>query len=429
MHDHTHDHVITADFPSWIPDNDLEEPPIPVTIISGFLGSGKTTLLKHLLQSKPGGDYGLIINDVGEVNIDAHEVESRFPSGGETVQRLSKLTKGCICCSLQPDLANALVYFWEESKPAHILIESSGAANPRNILQTFYNKNYTGHTLTEVFSLSNLITVVDMPHFLSEWDKATGDTKTRRQIFLNDPRTPYLELIMEQIETCDVLVLNKMDLLSEEEQTRPDLILEDLNPRALRTMVTEGKVEAETLLDIPRFDLNKTQKGSRIFQHLEQPKPKVPGLFESKLSVSSGGLLQNLTAPKRTNHGYGLETLIFTSRQPADQAKLFRVLRSKIPGVVRAKGFYWTTERLDQCGVLSLAGNILRADYAGPWYIDLYLQGRAQLDHMPETIEIAWQDPPIGDRRQEIVFIGVNLDKELLSTELNNCLTTYTFNE
>jgi G3E family GTPase len=398
-------------FLGWAPDVAEEHQPVPVTVISGFLGSGKTTLLKHLLTSRPGGRFGLVVNDVGAVNIDADDLERNFPAGGETVQVLSELTQGCICCSIGDELADAMVYLWEESRPAHILIEASGAANPRNILQTFYTQNFAGHGLLEVFKLSNLLTVVDTAHFLKEWDHALGDRKSRRRIFLNDPRKPYLELIMEQIETCDVLVLNKQDQLDDENRHRADMILTDLNPRAHRIHTCEGKADPAEILDTPRFDLHQTQRGGEVYHHLEQTEehPEPHG---------------DPHHHHHDHHGYGLTTVVFRARRPARQRDLFRVLRSELPGVLRAKGFYWTAEDPEQCGILSLAGGVLRADRAGLWFIDMLRQGRAEMDDMPPTVRAAWQDQPLGDRRQEIVLIGVNLNTADILTKLGNCLTS-----
>ncbi len=395
-------------FLSWRPDPADTLWKVPVTVLSGFLGSGKTTVLKHLLSSRPGGRFGLIVNDVGAVNVDAEDLKRNYPEDGETVQMLSELTQGCICCSIGDELADALVYLLEKSHPDHILIESSGAANPRNILQSFYTRNAAGHSLLDVFRISNLITVVDAAHFLKEWRHAEGDRRQKRRIFLNDPRKPYLELIMDQIETCDLMVINKADLLDAADLEAVQGILGDLNPRAAQTVTEQGLCDAAHVLDAHRFELNKTQRSSAIDQRL-----KLPGTRPVPAAT--------LFPEKPKTHGYGLQTMVYRARHPFRSAEFFKIVRGQIPGVLRAKGFYWTDEYPDQCGILSIAGGVLRADKAGPWYADLVEQGLAALEDMPAFVQVTWEEG-VGDRRQELVFIGINLDEAGITARLDAAL-------
>lgn len=396
-------------FLSWRPDPADTETKTPVTVLSGFLGGGKTTLLKHLLSSRPGGRFGLIVNDVGAVNLDAADLKRNFPDEEETLQMLSELTQGCICCSIGDELADALVYLLEKSRPAHVIIEASGAANPRNILQSFYTRNAAGHSLLDVYRITNLVTVVDAPFFLKEWRQAEGNRRQKRRIFLNDPRKPYLELILEQIETCDLLIVNKTDALSEADLADVQGILQDLNPRAEQFPVSHGRCKPEDLLDRSRFELQKTQRASAIDQRLvlpgARPPPSAP-LMPARLKT----------------HGYGLQTMVYRARRPFRGSEFFRILRGKIPGLLRAKGFYWSDEHPDQCGIVAIAGGVLRADRAGPWYADLVEQGEATLEAMPEFVRVVWEEGA-GDRRQEIVLIGLNLDEDEITRMLDGALT------
>lgn len=385
-------------FLGWRPERvPPEAEKLPVTVISGFLGSGKTTTLLHLLQSRPDIPFGLLVNDVGEVNLDAETLRSGYPENDPRIDLIQELSQGCICCSIGDALGDALVYLYESTRPGQVLIEASGAANPRNILQSFYTSNAAGHSLLDVFRISNLVTVLDAAHFLREWDLAEGDTRKKRRIFLNDPRKPYLELILEQIETCDLLLINKSDLLNPEELQKVQGIVTDLNPRAEQIVTTRGECDPDQILDVSRFELNRTQRASAIDSRLQ-----LPGAKPFKPST--------LLGEKPKTHGYGLQTLVFRARRPFRQQEFFRVLRGGIPGLLRAKGYYWSDAHPDQCGLLSIAGGVLRADKAGPWYADLVEQDRATLNHMPDHVREVWEEG-VGDRRQEIVLIGTKFNE------------------
>ncbi len=399
-------------FLTWVPEIKPDHQPVKVTLLSGFLGSGKTTLLKHLLRERPGGRFGVVVNDVGDVNIDAADLKQNFPEEESSMEVLTELTQGCICCSIGNELADSLVYLWEEYRPAHIFIEASGMANPRNVLQAFYSRNFAGHSLEEVFVIANMVSVLDCGQFLEEWDRALADKRRKRRILLSDPRHPYVELIMDQVETCDILVLNKQDKLSEQDQARVLDIFSDLNPRARLLPVKEGQVDPDEILEAQHFDLHETQRGGRVYHYLELEGP-------APVDVEDLTEDEGLAKPSKS---YGLTTMVFRSRNPARQQDLFRVLTSEIPGLVRAKGFYWTSDELASCGVLSLAGGILRADRAGKWFIDLVQAGKEKLDEMPPPVRAAWDGPIQGDRRQEIVLIGVDLDRKEVMGKLEKCL-------
>lgn len=385
----------------------------PITIISGFLGAGKTSLLVNLLEKRPRGKFGLVINDVGEVNIDSDEVRRRFPMGGGRIDLLKELTQGCICCTMGDALADALVYLHEKSYPAHVLVEASGVANPRNILQAFYTSNFYDHSLLEAYRIHNLVTVLDTPQFLNAWLSISDKPGVRRHLFLNDPERPYLELVMDQIDTCDVLVLNKADLMERDALNQARMILKGLNPRAKQWVTVEGRMEdIGDLLDCVRFDLDEIQNSALLDRHLHKPAPDQAPQFPA-------------LHPPHHHHdhqGYGLQTMIFRARRPFHTERFFSILRTALPEVIRAKGYYWADQYPDQCGLLSLAGGILRADKAGPWFAESLNKGAVRREDMPDTVKTAWLDDELGDRRQEIVLIGTHLDREAITAKLESAL-------
>ncbi len=406
-------------FLGWEPEPiPSEEGKTPVTLISGFLGSGKTSLLTHLLENRPQGKFGLVINDVGDVNLDADLLRRQFPDGGGRIDLLKELTQGCICCTMGDALADALVYMHEKSSPAHVIVEASGVANPRNILQAFYTYNFRGHSLLSAYRITNLVTVIDTPHFLREWTATSETPSNRRHLFLNDPRKPYLELIMEQVETCDVLVLNKMDLLSVAQLNQARDILKGLNPRAKQLVTDHGQLtDVGELLDQHRYDFEQIQTAAIVDKHLTPPESQAHAH-----ETEEGHEHAQHHAHHHDHHGYGLQTMTFRARRPFKAADFFRIMRREIPEVIRAKGFYWVDQYPDQCGILSIAGGVFRADKAGPWFVDVLARGNINREKMPEAVRAVWQDDEQGDRRQEIVLIGHKLDEAAIHALLESAL-------
>lgn len=384
-------------FLSWQPEESRKQHPTPVTLFSGFLGAGKTTLLRHLLAQQGEKSIALVINDVGEVNMDAAQVQRDLKNQDQSIELLQELTQGCICCSIGDELADALVYLQEKGQPDEIWIEASGISNPRNILSTFYMANIHGHTLVDAFALKNIITVVDAGLFASEWSKTE--------------QSPYIELITDQLETCDAIVLNKLDRVSPDELRKVYAIVEAHNPRAERFSCTEGNLESDLLLGPARFDLQPTQRGSTVYCHLE----KLPDHQED--------------APHHHDHQHPFQTVFFQSRLPVNEELFLHALETRLPNVVRAKGFFFTSDQPGCCSIVSLAGGILRAEPAGMWYVDLVEAGKASMEEMPPEVQAAWKPLPLGDRRQEIVLIGVDLVESEVLDILSSCLKPIQDNE
>jgi len=386
-------------FLGWNPAHDITESDrTPVTFLSGFLGAGKSSLLRHLLRNTPGGRFALVVNDVGDVNIDAEDLRRNFPDNTGAVASMRALTQGCICCSIGNELADALIHLRETQSPAHILVEGSGVSSPQNLLQTLCQRNLFGRSVLDAVRVHNMVTVVDAAVFLREWRDLRERKRRRAHILFVDPRRPLVELMMEQVETADILLINKTDLLTPADLRELTDVLRGLNPRAEIDSMTEGEIDTSVLLDRARFDFRDTQCGSALMQRLG-----LPG--------------------KTTAHhaSFGLDTFTFHARRPFRSRDFFRVLRGGLTGVVRAKGYYWTAEKPQLCGMMSLAGNVLRADYMGKWYAALLEEGKPRPENLPVEIAAHWIEGP-GDRRQEIVLIGVDLDAEGLRLTLEACL-------
>ena len=435
-------------FLHWKPSAEHLARKLPVTVISGFLGAGKTTLLNHLLREPGNRKIAVIVNDLGEVNIDASLIrEGAKQMEGSELGAMKELTSGCICCSIRTDLADALVEILETYQPDHLVIEATGAAEPLSIAETLYATNAEGFSLQDVSFINNLVTIIDSQFMAGEWALIPKGRLIRRQrILQSDPRKPLIELLIEQAECADVLLLNKTDLLEEDDVERLRGALADLNPHAEILTCRESEVSPGEILDRARFVEEETVGGARwrkvITEHLkaaDSSSGRPTEVEESEERVADHSHCDHEHGHCEHSHGhddhdhdhdhhehhhhkdYGLDTFLYTARRPFREKQLFKILRSSFPGLVRAKGFFWTRENNDRVGMLSLAGNVLRADFVGTWWAAMLEQGEASIEERPEIVGQIW-DEETGDRRQELVFIGIDLPEEEIRKTLNKAL-------
>ncbi len=386
----------------------------PVTVLSGFLGSGKTTLLNHILREANGTRYAVLVNDLGEVNIDAALIKDSVKQMGTAIGGVVELTSGCICCSIQTELIDALEEIEEKLKPDHIIIESTGVAEPKSVLQTLYGGNVMGTSPSDFLEVRNMITLIDAAFFAQMVTEASTQKQKRKWILEGDPRRPLKELLLEQVECADVLLLNKTDTVLPETVDQLGSYLRGLNPRAELICSEFGKVDCPTLMHKPRFDLDETLASAswrkEIIFHLEHSAPT--------LQPGSAG---SIHSSHHHHEAYGLKTFLYAARRPFVEKELLAVLRKGLPGVVRAKGFFWTIDKTDHVGLVSIAGDIMRADYLGKWWQVLIETGEAAMDDLPDLVRNTW-DPKTGDRRQELVFIGIGIDPTQIRASLDACL-------
>jgi G3E family GTPase len=380
----------------------------PVTVLCGFLGAGKTTLLNHLLRQAEGRRWAAVVNDVAAINIDVALVQTQQP-GSDVVG----LGNGCVCCSNRDDLAETIARLTAEGAYEHILVETSGVAEPRGIASLFMQKNPFGRSLSDFAQLSALVSVIDAAHFLTEW-QVQHAPKTSESAKPMTTR-PVFELMVEQVECADVIVLNKCDLVFEEELDQLEAIIGGLNERAELLRTEQGQVSREFLLERMRFDPAATPGAARWVKILNTL-PTGGGLV-----VKPGGKPVAVKATPRHTERYGITSWVFQERRPFVQAKIEALLARAIPGLLRAKGFFWLAERPDELGFLSVAGGVVHTDFPSYWWAAMIESGRAQRSDLPTALESQWIEST-GDRRQELVFIGVGLDEKALRRELEQCL-------
>ena len=439
--------------------SEARAPKPPVTVLCGFLGAGKTTLLNHLLRQAEGRRWAAVVNDVAAINIDAALVRDAG-AGDEmaTARDVVELGNGCVCCSAKDELAETIAELAAGGRASgegaggggvvdgqgrgdgggnraggrgggydHILVETTGVAEPRGIANLFTRKNPFGRTLGDFATLSALVSVIDARMFLREWRAARGrvgegaGASGRERV--TGTRRPVFELMLEQIECADVLVVNKCDLVSEAELLELEAIIGGLNTRAELVRAEHGQVASELLLGRVRFDATETVKAARWVRVLNAAAPGGGGMAPGAAGLRGGMHVASGAGAKRAAHeeNYGIVSFVYARRRPFAKERLEAFMRTQAPGLLRAKGFFWTREQPDEMGFLSLAGGAVRYETLNYWWAALIENGKATREERPEMIRALWVEPH-GDRRQELVFIGVDSDEATLSAGLDACL-------
>ena len=369
---------------------------LPVTVLSGFLGAGKTTVLSHILNNREGKKVAVIVNDMSEINIDAAIVQKDV-SLNRSEEKLVEMSNGCICCTLREDLLLEVNKLAKEGRFDYLVIESTGISEPLPVAETFTFADEDGISLSDVADLDTMVTVVDAVNFLKDYEEAKYLQEAGESLGEEDERS-VADLLVDQIEFADVILVSKTDLASTDDIERLMAILKTLNTNAKIFPIANGQVDIDSVLSTGLFDFERAQQA--------------PGWLKE---------MRGEHVPETEE--YGIASFSYVARRPFHPQKFHDFLHGteKYGKLIRSKGYFWLATRPEFAGNWSQAGGIARYGFAGMFWMAVPRENWPTDEESLATIQESWVEP-FGDMRQELVFIGQNLDKDGMIKELDDCL-------
>ena len=393
----------------------------PVLLLTGYLGSGKTTLVNRILSNKKGIKFAVIVNDIGEVNIDASLIEQGGVVGKKD-ESLVALQNGCICCTLKMDLVEQLRDIVSMKKFDYIVIEASGICEPEPIARTICSIPYMGPEYVKdgMPRLDCIVTVVDTLRMRDEF--ACAKDLLRGNLDEDDIEN----LVIQQVEFCNIIVLNKASEVKPEELGKVREIVRALQPKAKIVECDFAGIELEDILDTHLFNYDSVAASAAWITAVEGP---VEEDHDDDDDDDDDHDHEGHHHHHHHHHGegeveeYGIGTYVYYQRKPFDINKFDNFVAKHWPaGIIRAKGLCWFSVEPDNCYLFEQAGSQISLKNAGKWYATMPEEELEQQLATDATLRRDW-DPEYGDRMQKLVFIGQKLDKDGIRTALDFCLT------
>jgi G3E family GTPase len=369
---------------------------LPVTVLSGFLGAGKTTVLSHILNNRQGKKVAVIVNDMSDVNIDSATVSNEV-SLNRSDEKLVEMSNGCICCTLREDLLLEVTKLAKDGRFDYLVIESTGISEPLPVAETFTFSDEDGISLSDVATLDTMVTVVDAVNFLKDYEEALSLQETGESLGEEDERS-VSDLLVDQVEFADVILISKTDLVDTADIDRLIAILKTLNTHARISPITQGQVDIDAVLNTGLFDFERAQNA--------------PGWLKE---------MRGEHIPETEE--YGISSFSFLARRPFHPEKFYHFLHGteKFGKLIRSKGYFWLASRPQFSGQWNQAGGIAHYGFAAMFWKSVPQKDWPTDEESLNAIKKQWVEP-FGDMRQELVFIGQQLDQGAMTNALNECL-------
>ncbi len=398
---------------------------VPITVLTGYLGAGKTTLMNHILTNQEGYKVAVIVNDIGEVNIDAKLIQDGGFIKEEDKGNVVPLSNGCICCTLKGDLINQIVDILKTGKSDYILIEASGICEPLPIAQTI---SYIEDSLEQqigkkICRLDNVVTVVDALRLVDEF--GSGRDLEKKNLDEDDIEN----LLIQQIEFCNLIILNKIDEVTKEQLEEVKQVIKNLQPKAKIIETNYAKVDVGAVIDTNNFNFEDTAASSGWVAGLDKVVVEEDDDDDDEDEDHEHGHHEHHHHHDHEHNEeegeaeeYGISTFVYMSRKPFNSKLFEEYVNTKFPReVIRCKGLVWFANDYDMSYLFEQAGKQMKLNEAGYW---IATAPKEDLDKIlksePDALK-EWDDE-VGDRMVKLVFIGKNMNKKQIIDDMNNLL-------